>query len=85
MTADTLLEAEIVLASGEVVRASEQENTDLFWALRGLFPPAFSKEADLTVTQSRWRIGVVTQFKCQAFPHASPAAAMIRNPVFLSY
>jgi FAD/FMN-containing dehydrogenase len=32
---DNLLEVEIVLASGEIVKASDQENTDLFWALRG--------------------------------------------------
>jgi FAD/FMN-containing dehydrogenase len=32
---DNLLEAELVLASGEIVRASAGENPDLFWALRG--------------------------------------------------
>src|SRR2546421_2880933 len=32
---DNLLEAEIVLASGERVRASEEENPDLYWAIRG--------------------------------------------------
>jgi hypothetical protein len=32
---DNLLEAELVLASGERVRASEDENPDLFWAIRG--------------------------------------------------
>jgi FAD/FMN-containing dehydrogenase len=35
MTVDNLLGADVVLASGERVRASEQENADLFWALRG--------------------------------------------------
>ncbi|HEU4906300.1 MAG TPA: FAD-binding oxidoreductase [Solirubrobacterales bacterium] len=35
LTIDNLLEAEVVLASGERVRASAEENTDLFWALRG--------------------------------------------------
>ncbi|MDQ2690297.1 MAG: FAD-binding oxidoreductase [Chloroflexota bacterium] len=35
LTIDSLLAAEIVLASGEVVIASETENSDLFWALRG--------------------------------------------------
>ncbi len=32
---DNLLEADVVLASGEQVRASADENPDLFWALRG--------------------------------------------------
>jgi len=35
LTIDNLLEAELVLASGEVVRASTDENADLFWAIRG--------------------------------------------------
>jgi hypothetical protein len=32
---DNVLEAELVLASGERVRASEDENPELFWAIRG--------------------------------------------------
>lgn len=35
LTIDNLLEAEIVLASGEQVRASASEHPDLFWAIRG--------------------------------------------------
>ena len=35
LTCDNLLGAEVVTASGDVVRASESENADLFWALRG--------------------------------------------------
>jgi FAD/FMN-containing dehydrogenase len=35
LTIDNLLEAELVLASGEQVRASAEENPDLFWAIRG--------------------------------------------------
>jgi FAD/FMN-containing dehydrogenase len=34
-TVDSMISAEVVLADGHVVQASETENADLFWALRG--------------------------------------------------
>ena len=34
-TVDDLVEVEMVLADGSVVRASREENGDLFWAIRG--------------------------------------------------
>ncbi|MEX0749649.1 MAG: FAD-binding oxidoreductase, partial [Dehalococcoidia bacterium] len=35
LTIDHLLAAEVVTAEGEIVRATETQNADLFWALRG--------------------------------------------------
>ncbi|MGW3412263.1 FAD-binding oxidoreductase [Streptomyces sp. NPDC000888] len=35
LSVDNILEADLVLASGEQVRANADENTDLYWAIRG--------------------------------------------------
>ena len=35
LTVDNLLEADVVLADGSFVKASEEQNEDLFWAIRG--------------------------------------------------
>lgn len=35
LSVDNLISADIVTASGSVVKASDKENTDLFWAIRG--------------------------------------------------
>jgi FAD/FMN-containing dehydrogenase len=52
MSIDNLVSAEVVTASGEVVRASATEHPDLFWALRG----------------GGGNFGVVTKFEFQLHP-----------------
>ncbi len=51
-TVDSMLAAEVVLANGDVVRASEDENADLFWAMRG----------------GGGNFGIVTSFKYRLHP-----------------
>ena len=53
LTIDNLLEVDLVTADGERVRASADENPDLFWAVRG----------------GGGNFGIVTSFLFQAHPH----------------
>jgi len=52
LSIDNLVSADIVTANGEVLRASEKDNPDLFWALRG----------------GSGNFGVVTSFEFQVHP-----------------
>lgn len=52
MTIDNLVSANVILANGEEVRASADENADLFWAIRG----------------GGGNFGVVTQFEFELHP-----------------
>jgi len=52
LTVDNLVSAEVVTAHGEVLRASDDEHPDLFWALRG----------------GGGNFGIVTSFEYRAHP-----------------
>jgi len=52
MTIDNLLAAKVVAADGKILRASEKDNPDLFWAIRG----------------GGGNFGVVTQFEFKLHP-----------------
>jgi len=52
LSIDCLVEVQVVLASGEVVRANETENSELFWGLSG----------------AGQNFGVATEFVMRAFP-----------------
>ena len=53
LTIDNLLEADMVLADGSFVTVNENQNTDLYWAIRG----------------GGGNFGIVTSFKFQASKH----------------
>jgi FAD/FMN-containing dehydrogenase len=65
MAVDNLLSAEVVLASGEVVTASEDTDADLFWAIRG----------------GGGNFGVVTSFEYRTHPVATVLGGPLLHPL----
>ncbi len=64
LACDNLLSVDLVTAAGEVVTASEAENADLFWALRG----------------GGGNFGVVTSLEFALHPQPTVFAGMVAHP-----
>ncbi|WP_255190693.1 FAD-binding oxidoreductase [Natronobeatus ordinarius] len=65
LTIDNLVSADVVLANGQLVHASADENPDLFWALRG----------------GGGNFGVVTSFEFQLHPVETVVAGPLFWPI----
>jgi FAD/FMN-containing dehydrogenase len=65
LTIDNLRNVEAVTADGQTIRASAQENADLFWALRG----------------GGGNFGVATSFEYQAHPVSTIHGGLVVHPI----
>ena len=65
LACDNLLSADVVTANGEFVTASREENSDLFWGLRG----------------GGGNFGVVTSFKYQLYPVDEVLGGTVFHPI----
>jgi FAD/FMN-containing dehydrogenase len=66
LTLDNLLAVELVTAEGRIVRASDEENPELFWGMRGAGP----------------NFGIVTSFELRLHPLDHPITfGMVRHPI----
>lgn len=66
LTLDSVRGVELVTANGEILNANEEENTDLFWAVRG----------------GGGNFGVVTRFDFELHPHGPEVlAGMVIHPL----